>query len=173
MKKLLVLVLTLCLVFTLAACGGSAKEEGGEAEQEAAETEVPKSEQEGSAGSNIPLKDNQEEAEKQITAALQAQLEEAYGDKIDDVRISVEKIYSTEDEQANDILKEENLSPDEVAFEVKYDLHPSDGTDYNELLPANGEYDEASGWVVDKYSVGILRPNSDGTYKITDFGTGW
>ena len=173
MKKLLVLVLTLCLVFTLAACGGSAKEEGSEAEQEAAETEVPKDEQEGSAGSNIPLKDNQEEAEKQITAALQAQLEEAYGDKIDDVRISVEKIYSTEDEQANDILKEENLSPDEVAFEVKYDLHPSDGTDYNELLPANGEYDKASGWVVDKYSVGILRPNGDGTYKITDFGTGW
>ena len=173
MKKLLVLVLTLCLVFTLAACGESAKEEGSKAEQEAAETEVPKDEQEGSAGSNIPLKDNQEETEKQITAALQAQLEEAYGDKIDDIRISVEKIYSTEDEQANDILKEENLSPDEVAFEVKYDLHPSEGTDYNELLPANGEYDEASGWVVDKYSVGILRPNGDGTYKITDFGTGW
>ena len=96
MKKLLLLVLTICLVFTLASCGGSAKEDAGE--QEPSETEVPKSEQEGSAGSNIPLKDNQEEAEKQIEAALQKQLEEAYGDKVDDVRIRVEKVYSTEDE---------------------------------------------------------------------------
>ena len=171
MKKLLLLVLTICLVFALAACGGSAKEDAGE--QDTSETEVPKSEQEGSAGSNIPLKDNQEEAEKQIEAALQKQLEEAYGDKIDDVRIRVDKVYSTEDEQANDILKEENLGPDDVAFEVSYDLHPSDGTDYNELLPANGDYDEASGWVVDKSAVGILKKADDGSYEIDSFGTGW
>ena len=166
MKKLVLLVLTVCLVFALAACGGAAKEE-------AAEPEVPKSEQEGSAGSNIPLKDNQEEAEKQITDLLQKQFEEAYGDKIDDTRIKVTKIYTAEDEQANDALKQENLSEDEVAFEVQYDLHPSEGTDYNELLPANGEYDEASGWVVDKSAVGILRKADDGSYEVTDFGTGW
>ena len=171
MKKLLLLVLTICLVFTLAACGGAAKDDT--AEPEASETEVPKSEQEGSAGSNMPLKDNQEEAEKQIEAALQKQLEEAYGDKIDDVRIRVDKVYSTEDEQANEILKEENLSIDDVAFEVSYDLHPSDGTDYNELLPANGDYDEASGWVVDKSAVGILKKADDGSYEIASFGTGW
>ena len=167
MKKLLWVVLTICLVFALAACGGSANEDAG------SETDVPKSEQEGTAGSNIPLKDNQEEAETQITAALQKQLEEAYGDKIDDVRIRVDKVYTTEDEQANDILKEENLTADDVAFEVSYDLHPADGTDYNELLPANGEYDEASGWVVDKSAVGILKKADDGTYEITSFGTGW
>lgn len=167
MKKLLLVVLTICLVFALAACGGSANEDAG------SETDVPKSEQEGTAGSNIPLKDNQEEAETQITAALQKQLEEAYGDKIDDVRIRVDKVYTTEDEQANDILKEENLTADDVAFEVSYDLHPADGTDYNELLPANGEYDEASGWVVDKSAVGILKKADDGTYEITSFGTGW
>ena len=165
MKKMLLLVLTLCLVFTLAACGGTDKEE--------AEPEVPKSEQQGSAGSNIPLKDNQEEAEIQIKAAMQDQIKEAYGDKVDDTRIKVEKIYTVEDEQANEILKEENLGPDEVAFEVRYDLHPADGTDYNELLPANGEYDEESGWVIDKFNVGIIRKADDGSYKITDFGTGW
>ena len=166
MKKLLLLVLTICMIFTLAACGGAAKEE-------ASEGDVPKSEQEGSAGSNIPLKDNQEEAETQITAALQKQFEEAYGDKIDDVRITVDKIYTAEDEQAVDALKQENLGPDEVAFEVSYDLHPSKGTDYNELLPANGEYDEASGWVVKKSGVGILVKAEDGSYSIKDFGTGW
>lgn len=169
MKKLLLLVLTLCLVFTLAACGGSSNQDAGESDT----TDVPKSEQEGTAGSNIALKDNQEEAEKQITAALQKQLEDAYGDKIDDTRITVDKVYTTEDEQENEILKEENLGPDDVAFEVSYDLHPSDGTDYNELLPANGEYDEASGWVVNKSGVGILKKASDGSYEITSFGTGW
>lgn len=166
MKKLLLLVLTVCMIFTLAACGGAAKEE-------ASEGDVPKNEQEGSAGSNIALKDNQEEAEKQITVALQKQLEEAYGDKIDNVKITVQKIYTAEDEQANDALKQENLGPDEVAFEVKYDLHPSEGTDYNELLPANGEYDKESGWVVDKTGVGILVKAEDGSYSIKNFGTGW
>ena len=171
-KKLLVLVMTLCLVFTLAACGGSAKEDAGNTEPEAT-TETPKEEQEGTAGSNIPLKDNQEEAEKEITTAVQALLDESYGDKIDDVRITVDKVYSTEDEQANDILKEENLTPDDVAFEVSYDLHPAKGTDVNELLPANGEFDEASGWVVKKTAVGILRKADDGSYKVDSFGTGW
>lgn len=166
MKKLLLLVLTVCMIFTLAACGGAAKEE-------APAEDVPKSEQEGSAGSNIPLKDNQEEAETQITAALQKQFEEAYGDKIDDTKITVQKIYTTEDEQANDVLKQENLGPDEVAFEVKYDLHPAKGADYNELLPANGEYDEKTGWVVDKSGVGILVKAEDGSYSIKNFGTGW
>ncbi|MBR2547525.1 MAG: hypothetical protein IKF07_04965 [Eubacterium sp.] len=166
MKKLLCLMLIACLVFTLAACGGSSKEE-------AAETDVPKNEQEGTAGSNIPLKDNQEEAEKQIEIAMQELIEEAYGDKVDDSKIYIEKIYTAEDEQADEGLKTYDLGPDEVAFEVRYDLHPAEGTDVNELMAATGEYDEASGWVKDKFNLGVLRPNGDGTYKITDFGTGW
>ena len=43
----------------------------------------------------------------------------------------------------------------------------------NELLIPNGELDEESGWVVDKKNIGILRLQEDGTYTITDFGTGW
>ena len=171
-KKLLVLVMTLCLVFTLAACGGSAKEDAGNTESEAT-AETPKEEQEGTAGSNIPLKDNQEEAKLQIKDAMMDLLEKSYGDKIDDVRVNVEKVYTTEDEQANDVLKEENLTPDDVAFEVSYELHPSKGTDVNELLPANGEYDKDSGWVVKKTGVGILRKADDGSYKVDSFGTGW
>ena len=149
----------------LTACSGSAQEDP--------EADVPKSEQTGSAGSNIPLKDNQEEAEYQIKVAMQNLLEEAYGDKINDARIYVEKIYTSEDEEANEALRSYDLGPDEVAFEVRYELHPAEGTDVNELLAATGEYDEESGWVIEKYNLGILRPTEDGSYTITDFGTGW
>ena len=104
---------------------------------------------------------------------MQSLLEEAYGDKVNDARIYVEKIYTAEDEQADEALKEYNLGPDEVAFEVRYELHPAEGVDVNELMAATGEYDEESGWVTDKFNLGILRPTEDGSYTITDFGTGW
>lgn len=165
MKKLLCLMLAAFLLISMTACGGSS--------QDTPETDVPKSEETGTAGSNIPLKDNAKEAETQIIAAMQTLLEEAYGDKIDDVKINVEKIYTVEDEQAIEVLKDYNLGPDEVAFEVRYDLHPTEGVDVNELMAATGEYDEESGWVKDKFNLGILRPTEDGSYTITDFGTGW
>ena len=155
MKKLLCFVMTACLVVALAACGGSDKEEP--------PADVPKSEQTGTAGSNIPLKDNQEEAEYQIQVAMQSLLEESYGDKITDARIYVDKIYTVEDEQANDSLTDYELGPDEVAFELHYELHPAEGTDVNELLAATGEYEEDSGWVTEKYGLGILRPAEDGS----------
>ena len=167
MKKLLSLILAACLLISLAACSGS------DQEQEASETDVPKSEQTGTAGSNIPLKDNPEEAKYQIEVAMQKLLEESYGDKVTDARIYVEKIYTAEDEQADEALKEYNLGPDEVAFEVRYELHPAEGVDVNELMAATGEYDEESGWVIEKYNLGVLRPTEDGSYTITDFGTGW
>ena len=157
-------MLAACLIFAMTACGGSAQEEQA---ADASEGET------GTAGSNIPLKDNQEEAEYQIKVAMQELLKESYGDKITDARIYVEKIYTAEDEAANEAVKSLNLGPDEVAFEVRYELHPAEGTDVNELLPANGQLDEESGWVIDKFGLGVLRPADDGTYTITDFGTGW
>lgn len=136
--------------------------------------DVPKSEQTGTAGSNMPIKDNAEEAEYQIKVAMQYLLEELYGDKIFDARIYVDKIYTAEEEQ-EDPLKSYSLGPDEVAFEVHYEILPVQGTDVNELTAATGVYDEESGWIKEKYNVGILRPNESGepAYRITDFGTGF
>ena len=59
-------------------------------------------------------------------------------------------------------MKSYQLGPDEVAFEVHYELLPVAGTDINELTAATGVYDEESGWVKEKYNVGILRPNESG-----------
>ena len=165
-KKTACILMTVCLFLMMTAFGSSSQ-------QEASVSDVPKSEQTGTAGSNIPLKDNTEEAEKQIMIAMQDLLDEAYGDKIDEAKIEVEKIYTAEEEQENEALKDYNLGPDEVAFEVRYDLHPAEGADMNELMAANGEYDEERGWIVDKFNLGILRKAEDGSYTITDYGTGW
>lgn len=105
---------------------------------------------------------------------MQNQLKEAYGDKVNDARITVKKIYTADEEKADEMLKTYNLGPNEVAFEVNYELHPAEGVDARELTAATGDYDEETGWVVEKYNVGILRPNpngSDPAYVITDFGT--
>ena len=136
--------------------------------------DVPKDQQEGTAGSNIPLKDNLEEAKYQIEVAMQHQLEKMFADKINDARIYVEKIYTSEEEKTISTLQD--LGPNEIAFMVKYELHPAEGVDLNELTAANGVYDEESGWILEKYNVGILRPNTEASepkYVITDFGTGF
>jgi len=141
-----------------------------------AQKDIPKSEQTGTAGSNIPLKDNHDEAEYQIKVAMQNLLEKTYGDEVYDARIYVEKIYTAEEEQQDEALKTYDLGPNEVAFEVKYELKLVDGVeDIMKYTAATGEYDEESGWVKEKYNLGVLRPNPDGEpeYIITDFGTGW
>ena len=129
----------------------------------------------GYAGINIPLKDNYNEAKYQIEVAMQNMLASQYGDGVADAKIYVEKIYSAEDEEQVPALKDMNLGPDEVAFEVKYELKPAEGTDVNLLTAANGNYDEETGWVTEKYNVGILRPSAGGEsdYTIDNLGTGW
>lgn len=163
MKKLFKTVLVAFTALSLVACSGNAKQE------------TPKEDQTGTAGSNMPLKDNPKEAEYQIQVAMQYLLQEVYGEKVTDARIYVEKIYTVEEEKEISELASRNLGPNEVAFEVKYELHPAEGVDVNEFLAGTGDFDEESGWIVEKYNVGILRPTESGDqkYEITDFGTGF
>ncbi|MBQ9279742.1 MAG: hypothetical protein IJ215_01670 [Clostridia bacterium] len=185
MKKVILGILTVLALASLVGCGN--KEEGNpslendnneviETVNENVEQEVPKSEQTGTAGSNIPLKDNPEEAEYQIKVAMQYLLEETYGDEVYDARIYVEKIYTAEEEEADEVLSTYELGPDEVAFSVRYELKLApEVEDIMKFTAATGEYDEESGWVKEKYNIGILRPNPEGepAYIITNFGTGW
>lgn len=161
MKKLLSILMALAMVCALAACGSAS-----DAQQE--EVSAP-----AEAAESVAKNMSPEETEYQIQVAMQYLLEEAYGDKVNDARVYVEKIYTAEEEQADELLSSLELGPDEYAFEVKYELHPAEGADPIELTAATGDYDEESGWVVEKYNVGVLRPNLDGEpdYIITDFGT--
>ena len=204
MKKVLLGIAAIAVVFGLVACGNKEEkqpETSGEANQvvenneatennevvdnneeenvapvtSGEETNVPKSEQEGTAGSNIPLKDNLTEAEYQIKVAMQDLLKETYGDQVFDARINVTKMYTAEEEQDMPALKERNLGANEVAFEVNYEIKPAEGVDPIIFTAATGEYDEESGWVKEKYNCGILVPNESGDakFKIVDFGTGF
>ena len=136
---------------------------------------IPKSEQIGTAGSNIPLKDNLEEAKAQVLAAVEKYLRDAWAEKIDDLEVTVEKVYSDEEEKADELLKSLELGPNEVAFSVAYKLHPAKGVeDLMQFTAGSGEIDEATGWIINKSNVGILRPDPDGEgYIVTDFGTGF
>lgn len=134
-----------------------------------------KNDEKGTAGSNIPLKDNQEEAEYQIKVAVQELIKEAYGDNVVDARIYVDKVYSSEEEAKEPALKEMNLGPNEVAFEVSMELKPSSTADVNALTAGNGVYDEKTGWVTEVSRLGILVQDEkdNSKYTITNYGTGW
>ena len=106
---------------------------------------------------------------------MQNLIKEMYGNEVTEVKIEIQKIYTAEEEQ-EDPLKSYNLGIDEVAFEVKYELKlAEDVKDTMKYTAATGEYDEESGWVKEKYNLGILRPDDSGEakYIITNFGTGW
>lgn len=183
MKKVLLLGLALITVLCLVACGKEEPKEQNVEENNIVEennvveeeVNVPKSEQEGTAGSNIPLIDNIPEAENQIKIAMENLLKETYGDDIVDSKINVTRIYSAEDEETMPELKDYNLTENEVAFEVNYEIKPAEGVDANMFTAGTGVYDEETGWVTEKYNLGILRPNTSGDakYVITNFGTGW
>ncbi len=123
----------------------------------------------------VSLKENKEEAEKQIKAALQERFEEVYGKKFDEAKIKVNKIYTAKEEQEFEPLKELELGENDVAFEASYDLKPAKDAsedDINLMLIPNGEYDEKSGWITDCSRLGVLRADGDG-YKLANLGTGW
>ncbi len=106
---------------------------------------------------------------------MEKYLRDACAGKIDDLEVTVEKVYSDEEEKADELLKSLDLGPNEVAFSVSYKLHPAKGVeDLMQFTAGTGEIDEASGWIINKSNVGILRPDPDGEgFIVTDFGTGF
>ena len=138
---------------------------------------VPKDEQIGTAGSNIPLKDNLTEARNQVEIAFKNYVAETWGSDIEEVNVREIKVYSAEEEQAEPALAEQNLGANEVAFSVNYELKLVEGVDGNQYTAGSGVYDEATRMVTEKSNVGILRPNPDEAseqkYVIDGLNTGF
>ena len=178
MKKMIIGIVAVLAIMSLTACGNKKVENNEQNANENQEISVAQSGEKevGTAGSNILLKDNVDEAKKQIEAAMINLLQNVYGSNIVDIKINSINVYSSEEEQEHEVLKQMNLGPNDVAFEVAYELKPAEGVETMQFTAGTGEYDEESGWVKEKYNVGVLRENSesgDQKYIITDFGTGF
>jgi len=124
-------------------------------------------------GSIENIKETPEAAKYQLEKALQEYFKKAYGDKISNSRFNVTKIYSAKEEKQEPI-KSLKLGKKDVAFEVTYQLQPAEGTDPNELIITDGEYDKDLGWVKNISRLGVLKYNEKtGSYSVENFGTGW
>lgn len=109
-----------------------------------------------------------------IEVTLKDYLEEAYGDSISNVRFNVTKVYNKKEADKNDTLKTLELTDDDIAFEVTYQLQPTNESNIQELTLTDGEYDEALGWVTNISRLGVLKYHNDKkAYSIEHFGTGW
>lgn len=125
-------------------------------------------------GSIEDVKGTPSAAKYQIEKALQKYFEDIYGDKIDNSRFNVNKIYSLKEEKSIPVIKSLKLGEKDIAFEVDYQLLPAAGTDPNELMVVDGEFDKNLGWVKNISRLGVLKYNSkNNSYSIKNFGTGW
>ena len=169
MKKTLCMILALCMVLALlAACGAKT-------EQPAASSAPAESASQSAPAELVEKLMTPEQAAEAVEAAMETQIDKMFGDKVTEYRIFVEKVYTPEEEQEDELIKSYELGDDEYAFEVKYELKPAEGEDTMQFTAGTGTVDETTGWIVEKYNVGILRPATEGDapYTITDFGTGF
>ena len=125
-------------------------------------------------GSIKDISNNKEAAKYQIEKTLQKYFEDIYGDKIINSRFNVTKIYTPEEIEKNETIKSLKVGKKDVAFEVEYQLQPTDENDYNELMKKKRKNDQKLGWVKNINRLGILKYNDKkGSYSIKNFGTGW
>ncbi|MBQ1343022.1 MAG: hypothetical protein IIY40_02540 [Firmicutes bacterium] len=145
MKKVLIALLALVLVFALAACG----QDAAPAEDEAAAT-----------------------PEEVVTQALDQYLKAAFPDMVEEVAPTEIKVYTADEIAANEALQTYELNEGDVVFEATYDMKIAEGVeDLNQFTAATGEIDGQ--WIRNKSNLGIVKDNGDGTYTIDAFGTGW
>ena len=117
----------------------------------------------GSAGSNMPLIDRVDENElkKEVKDLWLDYIYDKFGDTVYDVKVKSVKVSPG--------------GTDYVKFTVSYELLPADENDITGLTIPDGIYDEDSGWITDKQSVGKLYAIDDDTFYIdySSVGTGW
>ena len=134
---------------------------------------------------NSPLEDEPEDVqdsfdwavlsnEEKIEHAIHQLLKKTYGDKLEAAKIYVDKMYTKEEVEKNEVLKTLNIKDTDIAFEASMSLQPAEGADINQFTVADGVYDKDSGWVGDVHRLGILRYDAEAkTYSIDNYGTGW
>ncbi len=171
MKNIRIL-LVLSLIIVVLACTACTKKNnpqpnGGNNEaNNSEEINTPVVEEEDDT--DVIVKGNEEEALKRLNAALDEYFEEAFDVRADDVVITRIKVFSPEEEEADERLADLHLMEEEIAFEVEFDVHPAPGVEPTVFTFANGDIE--GDWVRNKYNCGIMRLE-DGKYSISSIGT--
>ena len=117
------------------------------------------------------LKPTSEEDVSIIKKVLEKQFKENYGDEVEEVKIVSSKVYSAEEIESMQELKDLNLKTGDLAFEVSYELKIKEGTeDMMKYTAASGEIEGQ--WIKEKSNVGVARYDSEkDEYTLSDFGT--
>ena len=162
MKKLLSIILVVLLVvglFALTGCGKVETEENTAVEEVTIEEKVPTV----IDRTNSKLKTD-EEVKEQIEKALPEYFEMLYGDKVLDVKCGDISIFKGDE----DVMRMVDLSENDYAFLIDFEVKPKDEKDIEELTQYVGEYNEEKGWISAKGAYGVMRYNNiDGDFDIT------
>lgn len=113
--------------------------------------------------------------EEKIEHILFKEFKKVYGDKLASAKIYIDKMYTPEEVEKNEVLKSLDIKKDEIAFEATIDFEPAEGADPKEFMIPNGEYNKENGWVSNATRIGILTKDakSEDGYTIRSLGTGW
>ena len=154
MKKFLSLTLIILLIgglFILTGCENKEEKENESAvEEEDFEEKTPTI----IDRSNSKLQ-KEEDIKYEIEKATQRYFEMVYGDKVLDAKFLNIEIYKGDEEMSDYV----DLAENDYAFEIDYEIKPSDEKYVNELTEDFGKYDEESGWIIENHGYGVMRYN--------------
>ncbi len=177
MKKLLLLAMAIMVIFALAACG---EEETKPVENPVEEvTPVEDVTPVEEVTPEEPVIEEEEEVGVGNTdiSVLYLALEQYFQENDPDVEefiLKTARIYTQEEVEENEAIKEHNLQEGDFAFEVDYELKIRDDVPSGELMKYTAATGDIDGHrITDKHNLGIARNNGDAGYSIDAFGTGW
>lgn len=152
MKKLMLGILALLMVFSIAAC-----------KQKSADT-TPK----GSEAGQQEGVGNTDEG--MVALVLEQHFKDSFGDIIEEVVPTNIKVYTEEEIAADEALKDYTINEGDIVFSAEYELKISeDCEDLMQFTAGTGEIDGQ--WIRNKANVGIARRNAEGGYSLDAFGT--
>ena len=124
------------------------------------------------SSTNTASKSSSSEKEEIVKNTLEEYFKIQYGKVIEEVKFQDVKIYTQQEINNDELLKDYDLKPNDIVFEVQYSLKIIDGYDKDEMMQFTAATGEIEGqWVKNKYNCGIAKYNSENDYTIENFGT--
>ena len=170
MKKILLGILAVLVIFALVACGEKPADvvSGEEITPAPVETPVEPAPVEES-GEQVGVGNTDE---GMVVLALESYIKEAYSGEVEEVIPTNIKVYTQEEIEANEAIKAHDIKEGDIVFEAQYELLIKEGVeDLMKFTAANGEIDGQK--IINKSNIGIARNMGEAGYSIDAFGTGW